>query len=389
MSEEAVELPEGSTLLSEPSAARLSVAELSACPRLALDTEGDGLFRYRTRLCVMQFAARGRVCLVDTLAFDALPWFEALLGPDGPEKIVHDASFDARVLFAHGVKLGRVFDTAVAARFLGLKATGLASLLATFFQIELVKDKQQADWGERPFDADSLRYLAADVLHLEALADVLLEQVRQKDIEDEVREECAYMLREAHKPVQEQPPWARLKGALARPAVERARLSELFAERERLAREHDVPPGRLVPNEVLSRLAELDEVDDEKLARLLGNKALAYEGAFRAALSRARALSDAPEAEIRAQLSAPLSPAEVDRRKRRKRVLTDFRAKEAEKRGVDPQVVLPGHCLNDLVGLSHLELDRNGLSQVSGLGACRIARYGRQIVAELTANDRN
>ena len=122
---------------------------LAKYPRLSFDTEGDGLFRYRTRLCMMQLGCAEQVTLIDTLAFDALPIFEELLGPQGPEKIVHDASFDARVLCAQGIRLGRVFDTAVAARFLGLKSTGLSSLLASFFQIELPKDKQQADWGAR------------------------------------------------------------------------------------------------------------------------------------------------------------------------------------------------------------------------------------------------
>ncbi len=389
MNVELVELPTGAVLITDENEARKAVAQMRACPRLGFDTEGDGLFRYRTRLCVVQFAWGDQVVLVDTLAADVLPWFEGLLGADGPEKIVHDASFDARVLFAHGVKLGRVFDTAVAARFLGLKSTGLASLLASYFQLDLAKDKQQADWGARPFDEGAFRYLAEDVRHLEMLADVLLAQVRAQDIEPEVREECAYVLSEAHKKPAEIPPWTRLKGALARPALERARLSELFAERERLARELDVPAGRLFPNEVLSRLAEIEDVEASQLTRLLGTKNAIHSARLQEALTRARALRDAPEEDIRSQLGPTLSPAEVERRKQRKRALTDFRAKEAQQRGVDPQVVLPGHCLNDLVGLSKSELDREGLNQVAGLGACRIARYGERIVAEITASDRH
>ncbi len=68
--------------------------------------------------------------------------------------------------------------------------------MAAFFQLELPKDKQQADWGLRPFDDAALRYLVDDVCHLEALADRLIERVRELDIEAEVREECAYLLRE-------------------------------------------------------------------------------------------------------------------------------------------------------------------------------------------------
>jgi ribonuclease D len=368
--------------VTEPSQAAACAARLARLPRLAFDTEGDGMFRYRTRLCMMQFAGGSEVALVDTLAFDALPCFAELLGANGPEKIVHDASFDARVLFAHGVRLGRVFDTAVAARFLGLKATGLSSLLAAFFQIDLAKHKQQSDWGQRPLDAEALRYLADDVRHLEALADVLLSQVEAQGIEAEVREECAYVLSEAHTEVREVPPWTRLRGAVQRTPKERARLYELFGEREALARELDIPPGRFVNSEALSKLAERERAGQAELARYLSSRALQHSERFLSALARAEERADAPEHEILAQIPRPLSPAEVERKKLRKRRLTDFRTREAAERGVDPQVVLPGHCLNDLVDLAEVSVE--ALRTVPGFGLCRMERYAVRIVSELT-----
>ena len=373
------------TLVVDSVAARESLAVLGRHPRLSFDTEGDGLFRYRTRLCMMQLGCSEHVALVDTLAFDALPLFADLLGEQGPEKIVHDASFDARVLFAQGVRLGRVFDTAVAARFLGLKSTGLSSLLAAFFQLDLPKDKQQADWGLRPLDEEAVRYLVDDVYHLEALSDLLLSRVRALDIEPEVRVECAYVLSEAQRPVVEVAPWTRLKGALARPPEERARLRELFAERESLARELDVPPGRLIPNEVLSRLGERAEVEEAYLAASLGHQGRACTRSASGAPSSAHAgFPTHPKKSFVARTAARSAPAELERRKTRKRLLTDLRAKEAVARGVDPQVVLPGHCLNDIVDLGAVDLE--ALRGISGFGECRLERYGQRMVAELTAN---
>jgi ribonuclease D len=350
--------------------------------RVAFDTEGDGMFRYRTRLCTMQFASAGEVALIDTLAFDAGPHFAELLGESGPEKIIHDASFDARVLHAHGLRLGRVFDTSVAARFLGFRSTGLSSLLSSYFKIDLPKHKQQSDWGQRPLDAEALQYLADDVRHLEQLADVLLDEVRAQDIEPEVREECAYVLSEAQTPPREVPPWTRLRGAALRMPKERARLYELFAEREAAARELNVPPGRLVPNEVLSRLAERDSGSEGEMAAYLRSKAPALAARLARAFQRAEARSDAPEHEVRAELPRTLSPAEVERKKQRKRRLTDFRAREAAARRVDIQVVLPGHCLNDIVDLPGVSLE--SLARVAGFGACRMERYAAQIVCDLT-----
>jgi ribonuclease D len=369
-------------LIAEPKPARAAAARLSRAPRVAFDTEGDGMFRYRTRLCAMQLAAHGEVALIDTLAFDALPLFGALLGDEGPEKIVHDLSFDARVLYAHGVRLGRVFDTAVAARFLGLKSTGLSSLLSAFFGVELPKHKQQADWGERPLDDEALRYLIDDVRYLEALADELLARVRAQDIEPEVREECAYMLREAQTEPTEVPPWTRLRGAALRQPKERARLYELFAEREQLARELDLPPGRLVPNELLGSLAHREQVDEALIARVLGKYGGPHASRFHAALVRAGERADAPEHEVLSALPKSVSPAELQRKKQRKRSLTELRAREATSRGVDVQVVLPGHCLNDIAELEELSLEQ--LRAVPGFGECRVQRYGERMVSDLT-----
>ena len=59
------------------------------------------------------------------------------------------------------------------------------------------------------------------------------------------------------------------------------------------------------------------------------------------------------------------------------------RHRQAQRRGVDAQVVLPGHCLGDMLELA--SLDAEALRSVPGFGACRVARYAEQLVAELGA----
>ncbi|MET0343139.1 MAG: HRDC domain-containing protein [Polyangiales bacterium] len=354
-----------STAEAEALAARLARAEL-----VALDTEGDGMFRYRTRLCTVQLATSAELAVVDTLATDARV-FAALLSDDGPEKVVHDAAFDARVLAAHGIALGRVFDTAVAARFVGFTATGLATLLATLFDVQLPKQHQHADWGERPLDDELLAYLENDVRYLLPLRAALLERVHALDIEDELREECAHLLREARKVVPEASPFARVKGALMRPPKQRARLYELALARDELARERDVPPAKVVPTELLMRLAEREPATLDELARRLGSKLDCAESLF-AALERAEQRDDAPAEATLEPTETPTS-AEIALRKKRRELLVGFRTREAARRQLDPQVILPGHCVSDLVKLPRLDAEL--LAGISGLGACRIERY--------------
>jgi ribonuclease D len=368
--------------LEDTERAREAVSKLHDAGCLALDTEGDGMFRYRARLCTVQLAAAGAVHVIDTLAVAPAPLLVELLSERGPEKIVHDVSFDARMLNAHGICLGNVFDTAIAARFLGLKNTGLSSLLAQFFGLELPKHKQQADWGERPLDDEALSYLADDVRHLEALAGLLRAELAARDIAAEVREECLYMLGEAARPVRELSPFARVKGAGLRPPEERARLYELACARERLAQELDLPPTRLVTNDLLLRLAAGSFSRIEDLSAALPSRVLGHEACLWEALQSAQNRRDAPEEDVRELTPRPPSPLELERKKRRRRALTEFRSREATLRDVDLQVVLPGHCLSDIVELE--QLDVASLTAVPGFGACRAERYGAQLVSELT-----
>ena len=60
---------------------------------------------------------------------------------------------------------------------LGRTATGLASLLGSELGIAVDKKLQHHDWTERPIQSHHLRYLADDVVYLEALADKLWNEV--------------------------------------------------------------------------------------------------------------------------------------------------------------------------------------------------------------------
>jgi ribonuclease D len=339
---------------------------------IALDSEGDGMWRYRTQLCTIQLASEDEIAVVDTLAVD-IGVFRALMSSRGPEKVVHDAAFDARLLSAYGAPLGAVFDTAVAARYLGFTATGLASLLLQLFDVTVPKHMQQADWGKRPLSLEAIEYLENDVRYLIPLRDVLLERLRERDIEAEMREECEYVLREAAASQFEPSPFSRLKGALQRPPEERARLYELANVRDELGRELNLPPARVVANDLLLRFGELHQPMRAELERRLPSRYRGYAQRFVDALARAEGQADAPRSELPDPNDVPPAT-ELAKRKRRRELLTSFRTRAAAARGVDPQVVLPGHCINDLVKLDGLT--RECLEQVSGFGECRIERYG-------------
>jgi ribonuclease D len=357
-------------LLDSDAAVEALLDDLAGASELAIDSEGDGYHRYRAQLCVLQIATDDEIALVDGLAVD-LRAFRELLGPDGPVKILHDAGYDARMLHAAGVPLGNVFDTALAARFLAAPATGLGRLLEERLGVKVDKGHTLADWGRRPLADGELAYLEDDVRHLAALAALLREEVAAADIALEVEEETRYVLAQAAIEEPVRPPWLRIKGAGKLRREAQARLRALAAWREEAAEARDFPPTRLVHDKVLLAVAERPPRSRRELKSRRGARKLA--DAFDVLVSP----PPVPEEE-RAALRKKGPPPEVRAaRRRRKERLEAWRRAQAEERGVDLQVVLPGHCLRDLVDTD----DEGRVPEVPGLGAFRLERYGEGLLA--------
>jgi ribonuclease D len=358
-----------------------------AAPIIALDVEGNGLFAYRPRLCTVQLAwSEGEetaIVIVDTLALDPKPLSE-ILGARGPVKVLHDFTFDLKLLADAGVELANLRDTSVLARFLGRKATGLASLLASELGVVVAKELQQHDWSRRPLKPAELEYLAGDVRDLVALLDKISAEARALDIEEEVEVECAYKYDMALAlPREKRAAYLRIKGADALDAPSLAVLRRLVEERERIAEKWDEPPFKVVGNELLFALAQSKPASVAELAR--GKRGISSR-----LLGIAPRLVDAVRSGL-ADGSVPAAdlerPPRLDRdlvaeRRAREKRLSTWRRAEAKARGVDEQVVLPGHCLADLVNLEVID----EMGRVKGIGARRVAQYGETLAA-LLRND--
>ncbi|HSO36011.1 MAG TPA: HRDC domain-containing protein [Labilithrix sp.] len=362
---------------------------LARSPRVAFDLESNGMHAYRATACIIQLACDGEVIVVDSLATSLAPLGELLSSPH-TEKIVHDVAFDARILAEAGVRLANARDTSIAARMLTRPATGLAALLESELGVHIDKKMQQHDWAERPLTAAMVTYLAGDVLHLSALADRLFGEVVERGIADEVEEETRYRLGQAigaANAVDPRPPYVRLKGIDRVPPDELPILRHLANIRERLSAELDVPPYKVLGPDVLFAIAKAKPASLDELARIRG----ATGG--RRARSIANDLLDAVTVGIedgtipdedRVWFEKPRIPGTVVRARRaREQRLTKWRKDEAKRRGVDEQVVLPGHCLQGLADLEEPTLQ--AIADVPGIGAFRAERDGAALVAVLLA----
>ena len=362
---------------------------LARSPRVAFDLESNGMHAYRATACIIQLACEGEVIVVDSLATSLAPLGDLLSSPD-TEKIVHDVAFDARILAEAGVRLANARDTSIAARMLTRPATGLAALLESELGVHIDKKMQQHDWAERPLTAAMVTYLAGDVLHLSALADRLFGEVVERGIAAEVEEETRYRLAQAIGAAgidDPRPPYVRLKGIDRVAADELPILRHLANIREQLSRELNVPPYKVLGPDVLFAIAKEKPSSLDELAKIRG----ATGG--RRARSIANDLLDAVTVGIedgaipdedRVWFEKPRIPGGVLRARRaREQRLTKWRKDEAKKRGVDEQVILPGHCLQGLADLEDISLE--AIAQVPGIGVFRAERDGPSLVVVLSA----
>ncbi len=382
------------TVITAPDVAASFAARLLAAGHdVPIDIESNGLHAYRPSLCTLQIAltsAEGEVleiAVIDPIAGGeaVLAPLHAVLGKTGPRKLVHDLAFDARILARSGLPFEHVFDTSLAARFLGVSSTSLAALVEARVGARLSKELQHHDWGKRPLTGAELPYLAADVAHLPALARSLTGDLVAGDIVDEVEVETVYRLGTA-KDAQDdaRPPYVRMKESAGLEPLALVVLRAVADVREEAARNWDVPPFKVMGNDVLLALAKLRPTSREAAHRVRGldrGRGASLLGELLSAIARAVAEGDLSEDE-RALHFPPrrvIPRAELELRRGREHRLSAWRRAEAKTRAVDEQVVLPGHCLQELADRAPVTLDE--LGGIGGFGERRCVRYGEAILA--------
>jgi ribonuclease D len=245
---------------------------LARSPFLAVDLEGNGFFRYPERVCLVQIGTADQIILLDPLSVKNLHALETLLIDDQHEKIFHSCDWDLRVLQRDfGFRVRNLFDTSVAARFLGLNQAGLGNVLKTYLEVEVNKSKslQRQDWTLRPLPPESIAYAADDVWYLRRLREHMYTRLRELERWDWVCEE--FLRIEAMKftaPVSPEEAFWNVKGSRGLAPEQRTCLRELYLFRDRLARQLDRPPFKLVSDQVLLDLAMGPDQPLEKVSGL-------------------------------------------------------------------------------------------------------------------------
>ncbi len=242
-------------LIDDPSALMRLVGDLSDAERYALDTEFHRERTYFPRLALIQLAWDGGVALIDPLAVDVAP-LANLLERDATA-VLHAADQDLEVLErACGTVPRRIFDTQIAAGFLGHGTPSLQTVTERVLQLRLPKGDRLTDWSRRPLTDTQLTYAASDVAHLLELTDALVEQLEARGRLAWAEQECVDLL---HRDRGNQDPdtaWWRLRDSRQLRGSSRGVAQSVAGWRERQAIERDIPPRFVLPDLSLLSIAQ-------------------------------------------------------------------------------------------------------------------------------------
>ena len=321
-------------------------------PRVAVDLESNGFFRYPERVCLVQLATEDSAYVIDPLSIDDAAPLGRLMSDPSVGKIFHSADYDIRSMDRDwGFRVRGLFDTSIAAAFAGSERLGLAAVLKEYLDVEVNKDKklQRADWSLRPLPEEMLRYAAEDVLHLARLKATLDGKLARLGRTAWVREEVERLARVRHTPPDPEWGFLSVKGSRDLDGRGLAVLRSLHAFRENEAVKRDRPPFKVVSDAVITALAADPRGD---LARVKG---IGRYGHGRAAAGVRRAIREGLRAQPVRRPKPPrppegerLSPKERTRARARLRLLKGWRAKRAAGLRLDPALIWPAASLERL-----------------------------------------
>jgi len=267
---------------------------------IGIDTEADSFHSYFTKVCLVQISTRAHDVIIDPLAVGSLAALAPVLADPRIACVLHGADYDLRILDRdHSLRVHGLFDTMIAARFLGIQAFGLSSLIEQYFEVKLPKEHQRADWSRRPLSAELLRYAANDTHHLPALHDRMRKQLADRGRLGWAEEEFGLLEQVRHQVREDdREPFLRIKGAKELDRRGLAVLRAVTELRDTLAREQDRAPFRVLANETLIEIAKQRPRRPRDVAALRGLPRGRKRSFDADLLGAVAAALDLPEAEL-------------------------------------------------------------------------------------------
>lgn len=245
------------------------VRHASECESYCIDTEFHRERTYFPQLALVQIAAGERLAVIDPVACDArllVPLFEG-----GGLAVLHAAQQDLDVLSQSIDSVPRrMFDTQLAACFLGYSTPSLASLVQSIVGINVPKGDRLTDWLRRPLTKDQLRYAASDVAHLAEIRAVIETELERLGRLGWALEACEELRTRPTGPVEPTDAWLKVKDIRTLRGRARWVARAVARWREERAMDLDRPPRHVLSDIALLGIAQKAPSTPEELAQCRG-----------------------------------------------------------------------------------------------------------------------
>src|SRR5581483_7284004 len=243
--------------------------ELVDEPVYGFDTEFHTERTYYPHLALIQLAWRDQVAIVDPLAVDPAPLGRVLAGPG--LAVAHASEQDLDVLeTACGTVPSALFDTQVAAGFLGMSSPSLARLLDEVLGVRLPKADRRSDWLARPMTGPQLAYASNDVAHLLALRDALVGRLNELGRLEWAIDECTELLTTRRLGRVPEEAWWKMGDIRRMSERQRGVAQEVAAWRERRAAASNRPRSTVRSDLATLAISKKPPARREELTRLRG-----------------------------------------------------------------------------------------------------------------------
>jgi ribonuclease D len=357
------------------------VRHLRSQKSIAFDLEADSMYHFQEKICLIQAATIQMNALIDPLGLKDLSSLGPVFADPSIKKIFHGADYDVRSLYRDfEIEIHNLFDTQVACKFLGIRSTGLESVLLEHFDIHLDKKYQRKDWSIRPLPAKMLAYAANDVCHLLPLAKKLEKELKMKGRQRWVKEECKLLSLVRPASNNHEPLFMNFKGAGRLRPRNLAILESLLQYRRKVAEVKDRPLFKIFSNKSMLQLAVDRPASINGLtgSGILSHKQLNMYGNEIVEVIQKASKMPAAKLPIYPRQKAPaMNPAVPLRIK----ALKKWRDKKAKSLGIEPGILINKSVMSVLA--TEKPTNETSLSAIDDLKQWQVRDFGREILKVL------
>ena len=238
---------------------------------VAFDTEFVAEDSYWPDLCLIQVAADDEVAIIDpTDGMDTTLFWDALC--TGQHMTVAHAAREEFLFCWREVQKRPVnlFDVQMAAGFVGHEyPASYGNLVSRLTGERIDKGETRTDWRRRPLSNRQIDYAVQDVVFLEEIATTLLERLQQLNRVDWFKEEMD-LYQQNLQEFDEGERWRRVSGIAGLRPRELAVVRAVWTWREQQAKKRDVPPRRILRDDLILELAKRGTSNANEIRSLRG-----------------------------------------------------------------------------------------------------------------------